>query len=82
MDDLATRLARKWCAYCTGEGDRSPDAHHYHGATAAAIREALEEAEKIAREHPHCHAEPREEKATGCAYAIGDDIAALRGRTA
>ena len=46
------------------------------------VREALEEAEKIARQHPQCHTEPRDEKTTGCAYAIGDVIAALRKKIA
>ena len=44
--DLPTRLAKKWCAYCYGNTPRVPDPdHHYHGAIAAAVREALEEAQ-------------------------------------
>ena len=50
LPDLPTRLARKWCAYCAGKGDCSPDAHHYHGAIAAAVREALEEPRKALEE--------------------------------
>lgn len=61
MTDLVARLARKWCAYCKGEGYLQPNKPHYHGAVAAAIREALEIERKravayldvLAANHPH-----------------------------
>ena len=75
--DLPTQLARKWCAYCAGEGDHSPDAHHYHGAVAAAVREALEGAEARLEE---LNSEGEHDKAyhEGYSQAVHDAIAALR----
>ena len=44
----ATALARKWCAYCKGDGERmNPNAHHYHGAIESALREVVERCVEI-----------------------------------
>ena len=72
QSDLPTRLARKWCAYCHGDPSRVTDPdHHYHGAIVAAVREALEEAEKAVKDVGG----PRDARLTGMVVAA---IAVLR----
>ena len=66
MSLRATALARKWCAYCKGDVERmNPNAHHYHGAIEAALREVVERCIEIAgvvhqeANHAHEKVQPR-----------------------
>ena len=67
--DPVTALARKWCQHPGTHGD--PSTGCACGEIAAAVREALEEAEKVC----DGHGDP------ACLAAVKRDIAALRGGT-